>query len=105
MDYRVASGILWSSTVTLWCSDGVDTHCFLLCCVSFSLQYILMFACARKCSKVLPSDAVGGAHFFIMHENKSHIWVKWDKPNNNSRQTIENTHWDNCSVGLLFFFF
>lgn len=72
MDYRVASGILWSSAVTLWCSDGVDTHCFLLCCVSFSLQYILMFACARKCSKVLPSDTVGGAHFFIMHENKSH---------------------------------
>lgn len=73
MDYSVASGILWSSTVTLWCSDGVDTHCFLLCCVSFSLQYILMFACARKCSEVLPPDAVGVAHFFIMHENKSHI--------------------------------
>lgn len=70
MDYEVASGIVWSSTVTLWCSHGVDTNCFLLCCVSFSLQYILMFACARKCSKVLPSDAVGGAHFFIMHENK-----------------------------------
>lgn len=73
MDHRVASGILWSSTVTLWCSDGVDTHCFLLCCVSFSWQYILMFACARKCSKVLPTDTVGGAHFFIMHENKIHI--------------------------------
>lgn len=40
---------------------------------SFSLQYILTFACARKCSKVLPADAVGGAHFFIMHENKIHI--------------------------------
>lgn len=58
-----------------------------------------MFACARKCSKVLPYDAVGGAHFFIMHENNSHL-VKRD--NNNSRRTIENTHWDNCSVGFFF---
>lgn len=75
MDYRVASGIFMvlKKKVTLWCSDGVDTHCFLLCCVSFSFQYILMFACARKCSKVLPSRSVGGTHFFIMHENKIHI--------------------------------
>lgn len=77
------------------------------CCVMFPfITSILMFACARKCSKVLPSDAVvGGAHFFIMHENKKSHWVKWDKPYNNARQTIGNTHWDNCSVGFFFFSF
>lgn len=103
MDYRVASGILWSSAVTLvfrWSQYSLFSVVFPF------ITSILMFACARKCSKVLPSDAVvGGAHFFIMHENKKSHWVKWDKPYNNARQTIGNTHWDNCSVGFFFFSF
>lgn len=39
-----------------------------------------MFACARKCSKVLPSHGVGGTHFFIMHENKIHIGLNGISP-------------------------
>lgn len=71
MDNRVASGILWSSTVTLWCSDGVDTHCFLLCCFLFIAVYPHVCMCTEMFQSAA-SDAVGDAHFFIMHENKSH---------------------------------
>lgn len=35
-------------------------------------------------------------------KNKIHIGLKGDKRSNNSRQTIENTHWDNCPVGFCF---
>lgn len=65
MDYRVVSGIQQRH----WCQDGVDAHCFLLCCVSFHQKNIITFACARK---VPPTLSDGGTpfffFFFIMHE-------------------------------------
>lgn len=108
---QATSGILWT---TGWLQGfyglqqlhyGVQMESMLnvFCCVVFPFHYSIssFLHVHGNVPKCYP-QMLGGAHFFIMHENKIHIGLKWDKPNYNSRQTIENTHWDKCFVGFCF---
>lgn len=88
--------------VTLWCSDGVDAHCFSVVLCSF---FITVYPHVCMCTEMFQSATLaqrGWRSFLYYAWFKIHIWVKRDKPNNNSRQTIENTHWDNCFCSPLF---
>lgn len=63
-----------------------------------------MFACARKCSKVLPSRSVGGTHFFIMHENKIHIGWNGISPTTIQDRQLKTRTGITVFVHLCFFF-
>lgn len=69
--------------------------------------FITVYPHVCMCTEMFQSATLTqcGWYSFLYYAWKynSH-WVKWDKPNNNSRQTIENTHWDNCFCSPLFLF-
>lgn len=71
--------VVFSSDITVFRWSHYSLFSVVLCFI-----FIAVYPHVCMCTEMLPSDTVGGAHFFIMHENKSH-WVKWNTPNNNSR--------------------